>query len=180
MSRSTSVAQSAEQQIEASNKAIGSLSESAQRIGDVVKLISDIASQTNLLALNATIEAARAGEAGKGFAVVAAEVKDLANQTAKATDEISTQILGVQESTSASVEAMKHVTSTIEQINEISTSISAAVEEQSKVTEDISGNMQTAPEGVNSIARNTGEISQAMENVVLSVAQLKEASAQLV
>lgn len=163
--RSNGVAQHAVTQAQSSNSAMEALSESAQRIGDVVQLISDIASQTNLLALNATIEAARAGDAGKGFAVVASEVKNLATQTAKATADIGAQIAGIQSSATASVDAMKSVTETIGEISEISTSISAAVEEQTTVTEEISQNMQTASAGVDQIASGTAEISAAMQKV---------------
>ncbi len=177
--RSTTIAQTAVSQSETSNHAIEELSQAAQKIGDVVSLISDIASQTNLLALNATIEAARAGDAGKGFAVVASEVKNLATQTAKATADIEAQISGIQSSTGQSVSAMKSITDTINEINEISTSISAAVEEQSKVTEEISANMQTATTGVDQIASGTAEISVAIEKVDQSTKRVKEAAAEI-
>lgn len=180
VSRSTTVANDAVEKSRSSNAAMSELSEAAKRIGDVVDLINDIAAQTNLLALNATIEAARAGEAGKGFAVVASEVKNLASQTAKATEEISKQILGVQESTSASVTAIEAVTGTIEEINEISNSIAAAVEEQSKVTDDISSNMQTASEGVDAIAKAGAEIADAVRNVEQSTLKVKGTAQQFV
>ena len=179
VSRSNKVAGEAVSQSRESNQAISQLSQSAQRIGDVVKLITDIAAQTNLLALNATIEAARAGEAGKGFAVVASEVKNLAGQTAKATDEISAQIQSVQEATQHSVQAIEAVTRTIEGISEIVNSIAAAVEEQSTVTGDISANMQTASDGVDEIARNSADIAEAVRKVEGSAKQLKDASAKI-
>ena len=123
---------------------IAELTQAATRIGDVVALITAIAEQTNLLALNATIEAARAGEAGRGFAVVASEVKQLASQTAKATEEIGTQVAGMQAATNESVAAIKEIGGTIGRISEIATMIAAAVEEQDSVTKDIARNVEQA------------------------------------
>jgi len=137
------------------------LSAAAQKIGDVVKLISDIASQTNLLALNATIEAARAGEAGKGFAVVASEVKGLANQTAKATEEISAQVAAMQGATSEAVTAIQGIGGTIGTINEIATTIAAAVEEQGAATQEIARNVQGAAEGTHQVSANIVGVNQA-------------------
>src|SRR5262249_6109079 len=130
VSQAAKVAGDAVSRATATNQSVAALAEGAQKIGDVVKLINDIAGQTNLLALNATIEAARAGEAGKGFAVVASEVKSLANQTAKATDEIAAQIQGIQASTKDAVTAIREIAGVIGQVSEISTTIAAAVEEQ--------------------------------------------------
>ena len=124
-----------------------SLADAALKIGEVVKLINDIAGQTNLLALNATIEAARAGEAGKGFAVVASEVKSLATQTAKATEDIGTQIAGIQNATQEAVAAIKGIGGTIASISEIATAIAAAVEEQGAATQEIARNVQQAAKG---------------------------------
>ncbi|WP_085581343.1 methyl-accepting chemotaxis protein [Thalassospira mesophila] len=146
MSQSTRISSEASQKAKQTNELVNSLSQSATRIGEVIALITDIAEQTNLLALNATIEAARAGEAGKGFAVVAAEVKNLANQTEKATDDIAGQILGIQRSTGESVSAISEIGKIIEHINEIATTISAAVEEQSAATNEISRNVRGAAE----------------------------------
>ena len=137
------------------------LAEGSARIGDVVKLINDIASQTNLLALNATIEAARAGEAGKGFAVVASEVKNLANQTAKATEDISSQIGAVQAATNEAVEAIASIVKRIEDINEIATSIASAVEEQGAATDEIARNVQQAAAGAEQVSRNVTGVTQA-------------------
>jgi len=154
------------------NEIVSGLSSAAQRIGDVVQLITNIAAQTNLLALNATIEAARAGEAGKGFAVVATEVKSLASQTAKATEEIHAHIGSVQTSTVGAVAAIDQMGSTIKSLNEISTAIAAAVEEQTAVTSEVSANMRGASQGVeaisqsmNAIARSTADIDEAAKNV---------------
>jgi len=133
---------------------VQALAAGAQKIGDVVSLISDIASQTNLLALNATIEAARAGEAGKGFAVVAAEVKGLAGQTARATDEIRAQIEAVQGATQAAVSAISGIGSRIGSINDVSTALAAAVEEQGAATQEITRNTHEAAVGTQDVSSN--------------------------
>ena len=136
------------------------MSGAASRIGDVVKMITAIAEQTNLLALNATIEAARAGEAGRGFAVVASEVKALASQTAKATDEIGTQIAAMQTATQDSVGAIKEIGGTIGRISEIAATIAAAVEEQGAATKEIARNVQQAAQGTTQVATNITDVNR--------------------
>ncbi len=155
------------------------LAEAAQKIGEVVSLINDIASQTNLLALNATIEAARAGDAGKGFAVVASEVKNLANQTARATEEISGQIMAVQQATSDSVEAIREITMIVEQINEVTGSIAAAAEEQSAATQEITRNVQEASNGVQEVGVNISQVNEASRETGQTAAQVGDAADKL-
>ena len=161
------------------NATIQGLAETAQKIGDVVSLIQDIASQTNLLALNATIEAARAGEAGRGFAVVASEVKALANQTAKATEEISTQIAAIQGETGLAVDAIKAIGGTIRKMNEIASAIAAAVEEQGAATRDISHNIQLVAQGTSSVASNISGVNEAVEETGSAAAEVLTASDEL-
>jgi methyl-accepting chemotaxis protein len=151
---SNQISAEAVRQAEVTDQRITQLSEAGARIGDVVKLINTIAEQTNLLALNATIEAARAGDAGRGFAVVAQEVKTLAGQTAKATDEISSQIASMQLATEESVAAIKAIGQTIERIGGIATSISAAVEQQRGATHSIAGSVRAAASGTANVAAN--------------------------
>ncbi|NWG25397.1 MAG: PAS domain-containing methyl-accepting chemotaxis protein [Pseudorhodoplanes sp.] len=170
------VSRKAVDQASHTNDIVSGLSASAQRIGDVVELISSIASQTNLLALNATIEAARAGEAGRGFAVVASEVKALASQTAKATDEIGQQISAVQSATTSAVSAIGGISSTIRTIDEISAAISSAVEEQVAVTSEMSENMTVAAEGVNAISRGVDSIARSTSAIKMSAEKVREAS----
>lgn len=148
-------------QARSSTQEVQGLTEAAQRIGDVVRIINDIAGQTNLLALNATIEAARAGEAGKGFAVVASEVKALASQTTKATDEIASQIKAMQEATQRSAQVITHIAETIDQLNQSSTAIASAVEEQGAATQEIARNVQQAAVGTTEVAGNITQVSQA-------------------
>ncbi len=159
--QSSQVAASASDQSKRTNDIVQGLAQSAQRIGEVVSLINDISSQTNLLALNATIEAARAGEAGKGFAVVAGEVKALANQTGKATDEIAQQIAAVQAATQEAVRAIQGIGATISEINEISTTIASAVEEQGAATKEIARNVQHAASGTHDVTENIDGVSEA-------------------
>ena len=157
---SSAIAAEAVKQAEATDQRMTELSEAGSRIGDVVKLITSIAEQTNLLALNATIEAARAGDAGRGFAVVAQEVKSLAGQTAKATEEISSQIANMQLATEESVGAIKGIGQTIGRISEIATSISAAVEQQHAATQNIAHSVRAAASGTADVAANTRNAAQ--------------------
>jgi methyl-accepting chemotaxis protein len=157
---SARMATDAVSQARRTNDRVGELSKAAARIGDVVELINTIAGQTNLLALNATIEAARAGEAGRGFAVVAAEVKALAEQTSKATDEIGQQVSGIQGATQESVGAIKEISVTIEKLAEISSAIAAAVEEQGAATQEISRNVQQASQGTQEVSVNITDVQR--------------------
>jgi methyl-accepting chemotaxis protein len=157
---SARMATDAVDQARRTNERVGTLSEAAKRIGDVVELISTIAGQTNLLALNATIEAARAGDSGRGFAVVASEVKALAQQTAKATEEIHQQITGVQAATEESVGAIRAIGETIEKLAEISSAIAAAVEEQGAATQEIARNVQQAAHGTQQVSGNIADVQQ--------------------
>jgi methyl-accepting chemotaxis protein len=157
---SSKIAGGAVQQAQTTDGRITKLSDAASRIGDVAQIIAAIASQTNLLALNATIEAARAGEAGRGFAVVASEVKSLADQTAKATTEISKQIIEIQTSTQDSVTAIKEIGGTIDQISEIATTIAAAVEEQGMATQEISRSIQQAAQGTALVSSNIADVNR--------------------
>ena len=185
-SESSRIASEAVKQAEMTNGRVAELSQSALRIGDVVKLITSIAEQTNLLALNATIEAARAGTAGRGFAVVAQEVKALAAQTSKATEEITAQIAAMQTATEGSVAAIKGIGGTIGRISEIATTIAAAVEEQGAATQEISRNVQQAATGTSQVTANIVDVSRgaqetrsASSQVLASAQSLSEESGQL-
>jgi methyl-accepting chemotaxis protein len=183
---SNKIAEAAVIQAEQTDGRIGKLSRAAQQIGDVVKLITAIAEQTNLLALNATIEAARAGDAGRGFAVVASEVKSLASQTAKATDEISSHILGMQGATQESVAAIKEIGGTIAQISTIASTIASAVEQQSSATQEIARSVQNVAQGTQEAAANIMQVNRgatetgsASEEVLNSAKTLSTESTRL-
>ncbi len=179
VTRASDVANSAVDRADQSNESVSQLSEAAQKIGDVVNLIQDIAEQTNLLALNATIEAARAGDAGKGFAVVANEVKALANQTAKATQEIAQQIEQVQGSTDGAVNAIGQITEIIGEVKSITGSIAAAVEEQSSATAEISRSAMETANGTEEVARTFDGISSSVEETAQSASDVQGASQEL-
>ena len=186
VNQSARIAGSAVSEAEATNDTVQSLASAAQKIGEVVTLINDIASQTNLLALNATIEAARAGEAGKGFAVVAQEVKNLANQTGKATEDISAQISAIQEQTTGAVGAISRIQDIIVEISNISTTIATAVEEQDASTQGIARNVQEAARGtqevnnkIEEVSNAAGEAGTAADKVLKSAGNLSQQSGQL-
>ena len=176
---SNRIAASAVKQADETDSRINALSQAANRIGDVIKLITSVAEQTNLLALNATIEAARAGEAGRGFAVVAQEVKALAAQTAKATDEIGIQIAGMQTATQEAVGSIKIISSTIGKISEITGAISAAIEEQGAATQEISGNIQRTADGTSQVAGTIAEVSHGANQTGAASSQLLSSAKQL-
>ena len=161
------------------NATVEGLAKTAQRIGDVVQLIETIAGQTNLLALNATIEAARAGDAGKGFAVVASEVKSLASQTEKATEEIKAQISEIQGATGQTVEAIRSIGATIRQMSEIATTIASAVEEQGAATREIATNVHQAAQGTNDIATNIEGVSRVASETGAAATQVLGAAGEL-
>ena len=178
-SEAARVATSAVKVAEATNATISALGESSTEIGKVIKVITSIAQQTNLLALNATIEAARAGEAGKGFAVVANEVKELAKETAKATEEISQKIDAIQVDTRGAVEAIGQITSVITQINDISSSIAGAVEEQTATTNEISRNIAETARGTSEIATNITSVAQTAQSTTEGAKNSQNAALEL-
>ena len=161
LAQATGEVTTATSQAQQTNQTVRTLAEGAQKIGDVVVMIQDVAEQTNLLALNATIEAARAGDAGKGFAVVASEVKSLANQTAKATEQISEQIAGMQSITQETVSAIESVVNAMGRINEVTASIASAIEEQNAATQEIARNVQQAASGTKEVSANIVEVNKA-------------------
>ena len=179
VSESAAITREAAQEAQITNGKIEGLAESAHKIGEIVTLINDIASQTNLLALNATIEAARAGDAGKGFAVVANEVKTLANQTAKATEEISRQIAAIQTQTRDAVEAIRHIGTTISHIDEMSTAIAGAVEQQGAATSEIARNIDTAAQGTKTVASTILAVADASDKTGRMAHQVADAAVAL-
>jgi len=179
VSESTTIVGEAVTQAADTNAKVKALSEAANRIGDVVTLITEIAEQTNLLALNATIEAARAGEAGKGFAVVASEVKNLASQTAKATEEIGGQVRAIQESTVSSADSIEQITVTINRVNEIATTIASAVEEQGAATQEISRNVQQAAAGTAEVSSNIAGVTEASQQTSAGSTEVLNVASEL-
>jgi methyl-accepting chemotaxis protein len=179
VSDSARTANEAVSEVDKTGATMNELAGAANEIGDIVRLIGEIASQTNLLALNATIEAARAGDAGKGFAVVASEVKNLATQTARAAEDITGRISKIQATSNAAVDAMAHVRSTIGKVSEISSAIAAAVEEQTAATSEISGNATQAASGTEEVARSIAGVSRAADDAGSAAGQVLEASAEL-
>ena len=179
VTQSSSIAQNAVGQAERTEAMVGRLVEASQKIGEVMALIQTIAGQTNLLALNATIEAARAGEAGRGFAVVANEVKALSSQTAKATDEIPSQIQEIRDATGSTVQAIREIGTTIGQMNEITGSIAAAVEEQGAATQEIARSVQQAAQGAQEVMQNIAGVREASGQVDASATLVLNAAAQL-
>jgi methyl-accepting chemotaxis protein len=176
---SARIASAAVEQAQKTNERVGELAKAAARIGDVVELINTIAGQTNLLALNATIEAARAGEAGRGFAVVASEVKALADQTAKATGEISQQISGIQAATQESVGAIKEIGDTIGRMSEIASTIASAVEEQGAATQEISRSVQQAAHGTQQVSANIADVQRGASETGSASSQVLTAAKSL-
>jgi methyl-accepting chemotaxis protein len=179
VNESARVARNAVNVAHSTNETVKKLGESSQEIGNVVKVITSIAQQTNLLALNATIEAARAGEAGKGFAVVANEVKELAKQTAKATEEIGQKIDAIQGDAKGAVKAIEEIGTIINQINDISNSIASAVEEQTVTTNEIGRSVSEASQGVNDIARNISGVAVAAKNTTQGANDTQKAAQEL-
>ncbi len=175
----TKVTASSASTADQANQTIQRLSASADKVGEVVSLISDIAAQTNLLALNATIESARAGEAGKGFAVVASEVKTLANETAKATEEISRHIQEMLDTTNSAVSAIASIQASITEVNSVSLSINAAIEEQTSSTREIARNTREAAVGARSVSDSIEEVSRSAESTKNVSEQVVQASADL-
>jgi methyl-accepting chemotaxis protein len=179
VSESTNLISGAVQQIYKTNDTVKTLAESSAKIGDVVSLINDIASQTNLLALNATIEAARAGEAGKGFAVVASEVKNLASQTAKATEEISENISSIQNVTNSAVEAMQRIAEIVETINDVSNNIASAVSQQSSATQEIAKNIQQVSNNTTHVSGNIHLVTESTQESMSGSHEVLSAASEL-
>src|ERR1700704_6017500 len=173
------IASRAVSQAQATDGTVQGLAKTANRIGEVVGLINDIASQTNLLALNATIEAARAGEAGRGFAVVASEVKSLASQTAKATDDISEQIADMQKVAGDAREAIKGIGAIIGEVSEVATAIAAAVEQQGAATQEITRSTQQAAQGTRNVSDNIIGVSAGADAAGAAAQNVKTASEML-
>jgi methyl-accepting chemotaxis protein len=179
ISRSTEIAQDAADRVQQTNGDVAALNDAANKIGDIVRLIKDIAEQTNLLALNATIEAARAGEAGRGFAVVASEVKTLAEQTGKATSSISEQISGIQGATGKAVTAIASIGDVISEMNNISTAIAAAMEEQRAAASEITRAAQEAASGAREVSHSISSVDAAASETGQCAAQVNAASTAL-
>ena len=179
VTQASQIASAAVKEAEQTNVKVQGLAIAANKIGEVVALITDIAEQTNLLALNATIEAARAGDAGKGFAVVASEVKNLANQTAKATDEIGAQIAGIQLATQEAVAAIEGIGKTISKIDEVAAGVASAVEEQGAATQEIARNVEQAAVGTQEVSSNIAGVSQAANDTGAAAVQIQATASDL-